>query len=82
MQISYIIIEYVYTGERIFTSTYLFNCHSRSMYMSNTETAQQQHSRTRQADIYFIDRKKVITDLFFLEMKEIYVGAYMYIQDC
>ena len=35
--------------------------------------------QTRQIDRFFIDRKKVITDLFVIEMKEIYI--YMYIQD-
>ena len=30
----------------------------------------------RQTDRYFIDRKKVITDLFVIEMKEIYVHVY------
>ena len=30
----------------------------------------------KQTDIYFMDRKKVITDLFAIEMREIYVHAY------
>ena len=30
----------------------------------------------RQTNRYFIDRKKVITDLFVIEMKEIYVHVY------
>ena len=30
----------------------------------------------RQTDIYFIDRKKVITDLFVIELREIYVHVY------
>ena len=34
----------------------------------------QYYQTDRQTDRYFIDRKKVITDLFVIETKEIYVG--------
>ena len=37
-------------------------------------------TQLRQTDIYFIGRKKVITDLFVIEMRDIYM--HMYIQDC
>ena len=33
-------------------------------------------------DSYFIDRKKVITDLFVIEMRDIYVHIQIYTQDC
>ena len=36
----------------------------------------------RQTDRYFIDRKKVITDLFVIEMKEIYVHVYTRLLIC
>ena len=36
----------------------------------------------RQTDRYFIDRKKVITDFFVIEMKEIYVHVYTRLLIC
>ena len=40
---------------------------------------QRRRQTDRQTDRYFIDRKEVITDLFVIEMREIYV--HVYIQD-
>ena len=37
---------------------------------------------SRQTDRYFIDRKKVITDLFVIEMKELYVHVYTRLLIC
>ena len=39
-------------------------------------------SHSRQTDRYFIDRKKVITDLFVIEMKEICVHVYTRLLIC
>ena len=36
----------------------------------------------RKTDRYFIDRKRVITDLFVIEMKEIYVHVYTSLLIC
>ena len=36
----------------------------------------------RQTDRYFIDRKKIITNLFVIEMKEIYVHLYTTLLIC
>ena len=36
----------------------------------------------RQTDRYFIDRKKVITDVFVIEMKEIFVHVYTRLLIC
>ena len=36
----------------------------------------------RQTNTYFIDRKEVITDLFVIEMREIYVHIYTRLLTC
>ena len=36
----------------------------------------------RQTDRYFIDKEKIITDLFVIEMKEIYVHVYTRLLIC
>ena len=40
------------------------------------------HQTDRKTDRYFIDEKKIITDLFVIEMKEIYVHVYTGLLTC
>ena len=56
----------------------------KSLSKSQIQTLEQiQRAYTdRQTDRYFIDRKEVITDLFVIEMRNIYIHVYTRLLPC
>ena len=48
----------------------------------NTYVYEKIHISNIQTDRYFIDSKKIITNLFVIEMKEIYVHVYTTLLIC